>query len=70
MWVLIAKVALVAFLVIGVAILVVAYRRGLRRAKGQRTQPDPNLGPGSVRGVMPPTPLPEWAYSDEDEPRQ
>ncbi|OYN77082.1 hypothetical protein [Mycolicibacterium sphagni] len=61
------KIALVAFLVIGVMTIVVAYIRGLRRVKSQRRLPDPNLGPTSVRGVVAPTPLPEWAYWDENE---
>ncbi|WP_445166975.1 hypothetical protein ACTXG7_24625 [Mycolicibacterium sp. Dal123E01] len=68
MWLTIAKVALIAFLVIGVVTFIVGYRRGLKRAKGQRQQQaDPNLGPSTLRGV-PPTPLPEWAYWDEDDP--
>ncbi|MCV7177403.1 hypothetical protein [Mycolicibacterium sphagni] len=61
------KIALVAFLVIGVMTIVVAYIRGLRRVKSQRRLPDPNLGPTSVRGVVAPTPLPEWAYWDEND---
>lgn len=65
MWLLIAKTALIAFLVIGVVTVIVAYRRGLKRVKTQRRHPDPNLGPTSVRGVVAPTPLPEWAYWDD-----
>lgn len=61
------KIALVAFLVIGIMTIVVAYIRGLRRVKSQRRLPDPNLGPTSVRGVVAPTPLPEWAYWDEND---
>ena len=67
MWMTIGKIALIGFLVIGVLTLIVAYRRGLKRTKGQRQQPpDPNLGPSTMRGV-PPTPLPEWAYWDEND---
>jgi hypothetical protein len=61
------KLAVVAFLVIGIMTIVVAYIRGLRRVKSQRRLPDPNLGPTSVRGVVAPTPLPEWAYWDEND---
>ena len=65
MWILIAKVALIAFLVIGVVTFIVAYRRGLKRSKGQRYLPDPNLPPSAARGGFAPTPLPEWADWDE-----
>ncbi|WP_431237440.1 hypothetical protein ACQ86B_22220 [Mycolicibacterium aichiense] len=65
----IAKAALIGFLVIGVLTLILAYRRGLKRVKAQRQHPDPNLGPTSVAGIVAPTPLPEWAYWDEaDDP--
>lgn len=69
--VVILKVALVAFIVVGLAAIVT---RGIRRSRANRSDPNwkpsPNQ-PGfeaSGRGAMPTTPLPEWAYWDDDEP--
>lgn len=61
----IVKIALVAFLVIGVGILVITYARRVREIKSQRIGPDLDMGPSTTWGIVPPTPLPEWAYWDE-----
>ncbi|BBZ76896.1 hypothetical protein MANY_22330 [Mycolicibacterium anyangense] len=65
MWLVVLKVALVAFLAIGVGILIFAYARRAREIKSQRIGPDPDMGPSTTWGIVPPTPLPEWAYWDE-----
>jgi hypothetical protein len=67
-WLTIFKCALVAFIAVGVAILLIAYVRRSPKVRF-RAEPDPNLGSLSTIGV-PPTPLPEWAHwadVDEDE---
>lgn len=68
------KVALVAFLIVGVGVLVAS---GLRRSRGHRQDPHwsrPYRGqPGhlaSILGTMPRTPLPDYVLnppSDEDD---
>jgi len=69
--ILLGKIALLAFGFGGTAAIVV---RGFRRSRANRG--DPNWTntrggqPGfeaSVHGAMPRTPLPEWAYWDEDD---
>lgn len=60
MWLTVFKCGLVAFIAVGVAILLIAYVRRSPKVKF-RAEPDPNLGSLSTVGV-PPTPLPEWAY--------
>lgn len=63
----IAKVALAAYLVISVAYIVVVYRRRVRnRSAGRPVRPDSNPF-YTNRWVVAPTPLPEWAYGDEDQ---
>lgn len=67
---LILKVALIAF-VVGGTIAVIT--RGIRRSRANRLDPRWNghIGqPGyeaSVSGAMPNTPLPEWAYWDDED---
>ncbi|OBH86585.1 hypothetical protein A5681_15295 [Mycobacterium scrofulaceum] len=68
---LVLKVALVAFIVGGTAVLTV---RAVRRSRANRADPrrkGPRTQPGyeaSAHGAMPSTPLPEWAHwDDEDE---
>ena len=65
MWLTIFKCGLVAFIAVGVAILLIAYVRRSPKVKF-RAKPDPNLGSLSTIGV-PPTPLPEWAYWAADD---
>lgn len=66
---LIAKVALIAFIVGGVVALIT---RAVRRSRANRLDPRwtaYGAQPGyeaSVHGAMPNTPLPEWAYWDDD----
>lgn len=63
------KAALIALVVGGIIALVV---RGVRRSRANRLDPrwnDHRTQPGywaSAHGVMPNTPLPEWAYSDDE----
>ncbi|OBI34486.1 hypothetical protein A5709_20210 [Mycobacterium sp. E1386] len=63
------KVLLIAFIVGGAVALVV---RAVRRSRANRLDPRWKVGgtqPGyvaSAHGTMPNTPLPEWAYWDED----
>jgi hypothetical protein len=63
------KVALIAFVVGGIVALVV---RGVMRSRANRADPrwkaygGPPGYPGSLRGVMPDTPLPEWVHWDDD----
>lgn len=62
MWLTIFKFALVAFIAAGVAAIVITYirRRPMVRI---REEPDGSL---QTRWVIPPTPLPEWAYWTDD----
>jgi hypothetical protein len=68
--VLVLKIALLTFVVGGVATLIA---RGVRRWYANRSDPRWQEYPGvpgyeaSARGVMPNTPLPEWAYWDDDD---
>jgi hypothetical protein len=66
MWESIAKVALVAFLVVAVLVIVVVFIRRLR-AKGFPTNERQSLYGSAADGFMPPTPLPDWATQDDDE---
>lgn len=69
MLLLVLKVALLAFIIVGTVALIT---RGVRRSRANRLDPrwNPRSGqPGyeaSVSGAMPNTPLPEWAYWDDD----
>ena len=66
MLLLILKVALLVFVACGaVAIVSVYVIRG--RKMHYRQEVDPYLGSLSQVGVVPPTPLPEWAYWTESE---
>ncbi|MBP2450954.1 hypothetical protein JOF57_000839 [Mycolicibacterium lutetiense] len=67
MWLTVLKSALVAFIVIGIAVLAITYVRRSPKVK-IRQEPDGSL---QTRWVIPPTPLPEWAYwtDDDDEGR-
>lgn len=56
------KLALVAFLVVAVVVLVVVFVRNVR-AKGFPVKQSLSHYEQS-RGAMPPTPKPEWAYDD------
>ena len=70
MWLTVFKCALVVFIAVGVAVLLIAYIRRSPKVKF-RAEPDPNLGSLSTIGV-PPIPLPEWvnwADVDDDENR-
>ncbi|OJZ64304.1 hypothetical protein BRW65_29145 [Mycobacterium paraffinicum] len=66
---LVLKVALVAFIVGGTAVLIV---RAVRRSRANRLDPrwkGPRTQPGyeaSAHGAKPNTPLPEWAYWDDE----
>jgi hypothetical protein len=64
----VVKVALIAFIVGGIAALIT---RAVRRSRANKLDPrwKPHGGqPGheaSAHGAMPNTPLPEWAYWDD-----
>jgi hypothetical protein len=66
---LILKVALIAFVVGGIVALIT---RGITRSRANRLDPrwkEHRTQPGyeaSAFGAMPNTPLPEWAYRDDD----
>ncbi|MCV7444956.1 hypothetical protein H7K33_22220 [Mycobacterium paraense] len=66
---LVVKVALVVFIVAGTVALIT---RGIRRSRANRSDPrwkGPSGQPGyeaSAFGAMPNTPLPEWAYRDDE----
>jgi hypothetical protein len=67
-WAIAFKVLLVAFLAISVVVLVVV---GVRRSRANRADPrwsQPHQGQpdhtASIRGVMPKTPLPDWAFDE------
>lgn len=71
MWLDVFKIALVAFLVIGIGFLVVSFIRKTR-AKGFPT-PESSSHFGQTQGAMPPTPKPDWARdrtsdAGDDEP--
>jgi hypothetical protein len=67
MWLTVFKLALVAFLVIAVGIVVVIFVRN-SRAKGFPA-PQSSSHFWQIKGAMPPTPRPEWAdKSDGDDP--
>lgn len=61
-WLVIAELALIGFLVVGWNVLVITYARKRRRG-GRPPLPDPNASGylDLIRGIAPPTPLPEWA---------
>lgn len=65
---LVVKVALVVFIVAGTIALIA---RGIRRSRANRLDPRwkaTSAQPGyeaSAFGAMPTTPLPEWAYRDD-----
>lgn len=65
MWLAIAKIALVAFLVLAVVVVVAVFLRNTR-SKGF-----PTLKSSShydqARGAMPPMPKPRWAEDDWDD---
>ena len=66
MLLLILKVALLVFVACGVVAIVSVYViRG--RKMHYRQEVNPYLGSLSQMGVVPPTPLPEWAYWTESE---
>lgn len=60
----IVKVALVAFLVIGVAVLMVSFIRKSRE-KGLPT-PESSSQFWQIKGAMPPTPKPGWVERDSN----
>ncbi|WP_082978581.1 hypothetical protein [Mycobacterium sp. 1081908.1] len=66
---LILKIALLAFIVAGAAALIT---RGIRRSRANRLDPrwkGPSGQPGyeaQAFGAMPNTPLPDWAYGDDE----
>lgn len=65
-WIAVGKVALIAFIIAGCAILVITYVRKSRRG-GPRWMDESQYGHfASMRGSMPPMPLPEWVDWDDD----
>lgn len=65
-WIDVAKVALAVYLAVSVGYVVVVYRRRVRSHRaGRPVRPDGNPF-YTDRWVVAPTPLPEWAYLDED----
>ena len=72
MWLTLLKVLLIAWLTIGLTVVVVM---GVRRSRANRGDPNSTRRtrgqPGyeaSIRGNMPATPLPEWVDWDDDDP--
>ncbi|WBP92862.1 hypothetical protein O6072_23935 [Mycolicibacterium neoaurum] len=63
------KVSLVVFIGVAVIVFIATYVRK-SRITNFRTEADPNLGSLSQMGVVPPTPLPEWAYWEDAEPTE
>jgi hypothetical protein len=75
----IAKILLLIYLVVGVAALIIVRRRRMRTARDEFLRTDPTqllpnptrptqLGhEASIRGATPHTPLPDWAYTDDDQ---
>lgn len=65
-WLLLGKVALLAFLVLGCSVLVITYLRKSRGGFPPRSA-DPYASPylDLMHGGVPPTPLPEWVESAE-----
>jgi hypothetical protein len=68
MWLMLLKVLLIAWLVIGLTVIVVGSVRRSRANRGdpnwtRRTQPGYEA---SIHGSMPATPLPEWVDWDDD----
>lgn len=65
------KVVLVAFLIIGVAVLIVSFIRKSRE-KGFPT-PESSSQFWQIKGAMPPTPKPDWvereANADDERPQ-
>ncbi|OBB68466.1 MULTISPECIES: hypothetical protein [unclassified Mycobacterium] len=67
---LVLKVALIAFIVVGTGVLIA---RAIRRSRTNRLDPrwkGRSAQPGyeaSAHGAMPNTPLPEWAYWDDED---
>jgi len=66
-WIDVAKSALAVYLVVSVVYIVFVYRRRVRsRPAGKPARPDSNPY-YTHRWVVAPTPLPEWAYADENQ---
>lgn len=64
---LIGKFALIAFIIAGCAILLITYVRKSRRSR-PRWMDESQYGHfASMRGSMPPMPLPEWVDWDDDD---
>ncbi|QVI28058.1 hypothetical protein MN2019_01275 [Mycolicibacterium neoaurum] len=63
------KVSLVVFIGVAVLVFIATYVRK-SKTTSFRTEADPNLGSLSQMGVVPPTPLPEWAYWEDGEPTE
>jgi len=65
-WIVLGKLALIAFLVAGCAILVITYIRKARRGGLRRVEASQYGYLAAIRGSMPPMPLPEWADWDDE----
>lgn len=66
MLLLILQVALLVFIAAGVLAIATVYV--VRRRKvSYRDKIDPTLGTLGEMGIVPPTPLPEWAYWDDSQ---
>jgi hypothetical protein len=76
-WITVAKVVLLAYLLIAVAAIIVVRRRRMRKCRDEflRSEPQPLRDyprpsqPGfeaTIRGAGPHTPLPDWVYADEE----
>ena len=64
-WIVVAKAALAVYLVVSVGYVVVVYRRRRRNRTPVRPVRPEGYQFGARWGFAP-TPLPEWAYLDED----
>jgi hypothetical protein len=67
MWITIAKIALIAFLIVGCVTLVVVYRARGRRGIGGWSPPSASRFSDSLGGTPPPMPRPEWVDWRDDE---
>jgi hypothetical protein len=66
MWLTVAKVALIAFLVAGIVALVIVYI--VRRRRGIEGWLNPNAVVCESLGGSPQLPPPEWVHWDDNEP--
>jgi hypothetical protein len=64
-WLMLGKIALIAFLVLGCSVLVITYMRKSRGVPPRSTNPYASPYLDLMHGGVPPTPLPQWVESAE-----